>query len=292
MFNRFRAQAQALKSRFGGGWTAPRSNRDHLDATLAWLCRAQDAAKMGQTYDAGVSRAFHVRRRTWAASYPETTGYIIPTFYRYWRLTGNEEFRGRAVRMADWECDIQHPSGGVLAGALGESDQPTIFNSGQVIFGWARAFEIEGTERYRRSLLAAATWLCDTQDDDGCWRKFGSPLTHSRINAYNTRTAWALIRAYEVTGENRFQHCAIRNIDWALAQQLPNGWFPNNCLTDDRKPYVHTIAYAIRGILEAGLFLDVDRYVGAAALSADALAAALPADGRLPGRFDRDWRPR
>lgn len=87
-------------------------------------------------------------------AYPETTGYIIPTFYRYAALTGDNDVRERARRMADWEIEIQHPSGGVLAGALGDSDQPTVFNTGQVLFGWVRAFEEEGRRTLPRSSCA------------------------------------------------------------------------------------------------------------------------------------------
>jgi hypothetical protein len=121
-----------------------------------------------------VAQTWLVRSRRWAPSYPETTGYIIPTLYRYAAITGDEDCRARARRMADWEIDIQLPGGGVLAGALGDSDKPTVFNTGQVIFGWVRAFEEEQDERYRDAAVRASAWLCDIMDDDGCWRKFGS----------------------------------------------------------------------------------------------------------------------
>src|SRR3546814_14043228 len=122
--------------------------------------------------------AYEMRISDWSSdvcssdlSYPETTGFIIPTFYRYWHLTGRDDIRARAVRMADWECAVQHPSGGVLAGALGDSPEPTVFNTGQVLFGWVRAFEAEGTERYREAALRAATWLCAVQDAAARWRR-------------------------------------------------------------------------------------------------------------------------
>jgi hypothetical protein len=291
MWDKISRGTRVLKDRLGIGATRPRDNRVHLDAAIAWLCRAQDVPKKGGVRDDGVSQAFHLRGRFWAPSYPETTGYIIPTFYRYWRLSGNEDIRLRAIRMADWECEVQHASGGVLAGALGDSDQPTIFNTGQVLFGWATAFEEEGTPAYRDAAVKAATWLCDTQDSDGCWRKFASPLTNQTVNLYNTRSAWGLLRVYQITGRKRFLDCAVRNIDWALAQQHHNGWLPLNCLTDHERPLVHTIAYAMRGILEVGSFVGNDRYLESAVKIGDALTAAIPANGCLPGRFDASWRP-
>src|SRR5690349_531289 len=130
---------RALQEAVGLNSVVPRGTREHLDAVILWLKRAQDATGNG-----GVAQTFLVRQRKWAPAYPETTGYIIPTLYRYAALTGDTDSAARARRMADWECEIQLPDGGVLAGALGTSDQPTVFNTGQVLFGWVRAYEIEG----------------------------------------------------------------------------------------------------------------------------------------------------
>ena len=186
---------KALRDESQVSKSIPRSI-EHLHAAIAWLKHAQDVTGNG-----GVSQTYLVRSQHWAPSYPETTGYIIPTLYRYAALTGDDDSRLRARRMADWEIDIQHPSGGVLAGALGDSDQPTIFNTGQVIFGWVRAFEEEGDERYRQAAVSAADWLIKVMDEDGCWRQFGSPMTGKQINTYNTRTAWSLARVFNITGE-------------------------------------------------------------------------------------------
>lgn len=139
-----------------------------------------------------------------------------------------------------------------MARALGDSDQPTIFNTGQVLFGWVRAYEVEGDERYLKSAIRAADWLSDTQDEDGCWRRYDSPMTSRHVNTYNTRTALALARAYQMSDEQRYLDCAIRNCDWAMTQRNDKGWLAQNCLLDDTQPYVHTIAYAMRGLLEVG----------------------------------------
>ena len=56
------------------------------------------------TPDDGVSRSYvlrHMRsheRSGWLASYPETTGYIIPTFFAYAALTGKSTDTVRQVR--------------------------------------------------------------------------------------------------------------------------------------------------------------------------------------------------
>jgi hypothetical protein len=95
--------------------TTAADTRAHLKATIRWLCRAQDRCG-GQ----GVSAAYSLARG-WESPYPETTGYIIPTFYDYAMMTGQEEFRDRARRMADWEIAVQLPSGAVQAATWGRT---------------------------------------------------------------------------------------------------------------------------------------------------------------------------
>jgi uncharacterized protein YyaL (SSP411 family) len=193
--------------------------------------------------------------------------------------------------MADWEIDIQHPTGGVLAGALGDSDQPTIFNTGQVIFGWVRAFEEEQDERYRQAAVRAADWLIEVMDDDGCWRQFGSPMTGKQINTYNTRSAWSLARVFDITGDRRYLDAAVKNAEWAMTQRNAIGWLAQNCLQDSSQPFTHTIAYAMRGLLEIGLAAQREDLMAAARIIGDAMIANLPANGFMPGRFNEKWQP-
>jgi hypothetical protein len=281
-----RLKSLVLRDRLGLSLGPAEDNHRHLDAAIAWLKHAQDVTGNG-----GVAQTRLVKYLKWAPSYPETTGYIIPTLYRYATIANDADSRARARRMADWEIDIQHPTGGVLAGALGDSDQPTVFNTGQVIFGWVRAFEEEGDERYRTAAVRASAWLCDIMDADGCWRKFGSPMTGKHINTYNTRSAWSLARTHEITGEQRFLDAAVRNAEWALTQAKENGWLEQNCLQDSTQPFTHTIAYAMRGLLEIGAYAKHGDLIVAARKIGDAMVANLPGNGFLPGRFDNQWKP-
>lgn len=265
----------------------PPDPRAALDAMADWLARAQDAGGGG-----GVSANYDLQKRRWAGAYPETTGYIIPTLFNYADVSGRTEFRERAIRMADWETEIQLADGGVRAGTMdAKVVAPTIFNTGQVLFGWARAYQETGDERYRESLVRASDWLVEAQDEDGAWRRFASPVASHVLNTYNTRTAYGLAVAAQALGEDRYLEAARRNVVWALSRAEPNGWLPDNCLEDNEHPLTHTIAYAIRGILEVSLIAGDDQGVEIAMNMAQAVAATQRSDGALPGRLDRRWKP-
>ena len=166
-----RQKGLVLRDTLGIGMTTPVDNRVHLDAAITWLSLAP-------------GRDRQRRRRPDLPGPLATLGPVPPRDHRLHhshpvslRGAGRRRRPPRpARRMADWEIDIQLPGGGVLAGALGDSDQPTVFNTGQVIFGWC-AFEEERNEAYRDAAVRASAWLCDIMDDDGCWRQFGSPMT-------------------------------------------------------------------------------------------------------------------
>jgi uncharacterized protein YyaL (SSP411 family) len=111
------------------------------------------------------------------------------------------------------------------------------------------------------------------------------------VNVYDARTAWGLLEAFHITGQDPYRHAAVRNLEFVLTQQHPNGWFAHCCLDDDTRPILHTLAYTIEGLLEAGVLLHEPRYIQAAQKAADALLAHQRPDGSLAGRFDAQWQP-
>jgi len=272
----------------------PRETMVHLGAAAEWICAAQDAFD-----DGGVARSYSLiyqsffNRKGWIPSYPETTGYIIPTIFDYASLRGDKDIFKRVVKMADWECEVQMESGAVQGGTI-DTPRPTpaVFNTGQVIFGWLRAYEETEDKKYLDSAVRAGKYLLKTQDSDGAWRKNLTDFATDSIKTYtyNVRVAWALIKLSIVTRDTRYRDGAVLNLEHGLGQQLPNGWFKNDCLYNPSAPLLHTLAYTIRGILEAGVLLDKDEYIEKARMAADALMKVQAADGGIPGRLDRDWK--
>ncbi len=270
----------------GRGVWKPGPTEGHLHEAMEWLCRAQDA-----TPDAGVSRAFHARQG-WQPSYPETTGYIIPTFYDYAALTGQERFRQRARRMALWLLGEQLENGAMYGGTTAALQRtPTIFNTGMALQGLVRAYSETREGAIREAALSATRFLVESQDPDGAWRRYASRFAKRGEHVYHTRVAWALAEAGRLLGDAGATRAAERNIEWALTRQNDRGWFSHNDLVDDRVPLTHTIGYAARGILETSLIVGHREWIDMVRTTADALLKAQCADGSLPGRFDENWRP-
>lgn len=262
----------------------------HLTAAMAWLCRAQDACE-----GRGVSYGYDVRKG-WLPAYPETTGYIISTLCDYaFRMAASHEvaaeYERRARGLANWLVQVQLDSGGIQGGTVARSPHATVFNTGQVLDGWSRVLRERDDPEIRGALVRAAAWMVSMQDEDGCWRRGLSPLTQQSPATYNVRSAAMLLRSGELLGEREWRTAAIRNGDWVLTQQHENGWFENNCLTDNTKPLTHTVGYTLEGLLDMAITLQAERYLAAVIRASDALVPAVQEKGFLSGRLDSSWRP-
>ena len=263
----------------------PSEPLNHLRGAIDWLCRAQDA-RDGKADAGGVSAGWNFEHG-WLPSYPETSGYIVETFIAAARTLDRPELLARANRIVDWELSIQHADG-AFPGHFGEpGSHPVIFNTGQIMHGLLAASRQPGrTQECLEAAVRAGRWMARQQDADGCWRKFEHNDTP---HTYNTRATWALLATALVSGDAELEAAAVRNLDWALAQQRESGWFANNAFLPGHKPFTHTIAYAIRGFLECGVLLGREKYVNAALAAATALARVQRADGWLAGTYDERW---
>jgi hypothetical protein len=254
---------------------------------LNWIGRAQDCSV---THDGGIARHFSLVSG-WGPSYPETTGYIIPTVLKFARISGDQSLLDRGRRMLDWCLKIQFPNGAFQGGPIGaEPLVPVTFNTGQILLGLAAGAQEFG-EPYRTSMIRAADWLVQTQDADGCWRKNPSPFAAPGEKVYDTHVAWGLFEAARVLPEKHYERAALANVAWALTKQQGNGWFRDCCLTDATMPLTHTLGYALRGVLEAYRFTSDEKFLAAARLTADGLLSALRQDGFLPGSLFFNWKP-
>lgn len=255
-----------------------------IDGAIGWLCDAQDHSK---SQDGGVAREYSLTRK-WASSYPETTGYIIPTLLACASDGDPNGLRARSRRMLDWLVSIQLPSGAFQAGKIDSTPiTPVTFNTGQIVLGLASGETAFGI--YGSSLQRAADWLVGTQDTDGCWRRYPTPFAVPGEKTYETHVAWGLFEAARIYPNRGYAEAALKNLHWAIGKQRENGWLEDCCLTDPSRPLTHTLGYALRGLLEGYRFSSDAQLAAAARRTADGLLSALGDDGFLPGRLNPDW---
>ena len=259
-------------------------NVNNIDS-LEWMKQAQDYGMddgFSSHYEEGVG---------WHASYPEVTGYIIPTMIKIGKQNDDNDSVKRGIRAANWLLSIQNKSGSFNGRLVDEpTPTPVVFNTGMIIFGLLSVYRETNNTSYLNSAIRAGNWLVDIQESYGVWEDYNT-MNGNCIHMYHTRVSWALLELYDITKDEKYFITANRNLNFALENQLENGWFQNASLTDNNSesPLLHFVAYTIRGILESGIMLNNEYYIETAKKSAESFGRLVEENGTLYGRYDKDW---
>ena len=226
----------------------------HLQAAAEWLARAQDASP-----DGGVVGRYRLDRG-WTSSYPETTGYIVPTFLDLARCL-DAQYLERARRCVEFLLALQLPSGAFPTGEIAtNSTRPSPFNTAQIIHGLLRWHQHEGDPRSLSAARRAADWLMAVQESDGAWRRWAYLDVPAAYSAY--LACW-LVDLGLFCGDERYLASASRHLDWVLAQRFESGWIQRCGFTEqehvERVANLHTIAYTLAGLWRTGQGLRSSR---------------------------------
>ncbi|MFQ5453973.1 MAG: hypothetical protein ACE5D6_07275, partial [Candidatus Zixiibacteriota bacterium] len=92
-----------------------------------------------------------------------------------------------------------------------------------------------------------------------------------------------------VSNDGKYTDAGMKNIEYILKYRDDNGWFRNNCLSDPDQPLLHTICYAMRGILETGLLLENGSFINSVKTAADNLLIVSNKNSYIPGRLNNKW---
>lgn len=274
----------------------PRSGRpsrwaddEHLHAALGWLARAQDASS-----DGGVAGRYSLTAG-WSSSYPETTGYIVPTLLAAASEPGCGGFHERAERAIGFLLRLQLPDGGFPGGEVAENTtRPSVFNTAQILSGLVAWYRATGDPRSAEGAGRAATWLVAQQDDDGAWRRH---VYNDTATTYTAHASCWLAEAGLVFEERPFQDAARRHVEWVLSHvDRETGWVDlagfDATQHGERLAFTHTIAYTLWGILMVAELLDLPAGVRAVRRAGRAAADLIGATGWLPGVLDWRWHGR
>ncbi len=253
-----------------------------LQGAADWFCLAQD-----NSGDEGLG-SYHLVTG-WGRTYPETTGYIIPTLFALAERLQRPELADRAMRAANGLLKLQRPDGGWQGGRVGEDRPSVVFNTAQVVRGMLSVHQRTKDDRYLRAARKAGDWIVSAQEADGTW---GRSNFMGVARVYDSYVDAPLLQLYGITGEFSFKHAALRNLEWVVERQQPNGWFADadNTVRHNDRPIIHTIAYTIDGLADCGTLLNDVGLLDSAHRAAGPLRDIFLRDGRLNGRYDRSWQ--
>jgi len=205
---------------------------------------------------------------------------------------GNRDYAAAAENMAEWLVSLQSPEGwfpgGVWRGQTSAS--PSVFNTGQILFGLVEAVQRTRDPRFATSLKKAVEWLAREQDADGRWRRHAYHTSFSP--SYYAHVCWPLSRAARISGIELAERTAIQGLRAVLQDQLPNGAFSGWGFAPGKPAFTHTIAYTLQGCVESALLLGRwDEFGQPIEKPAMRLLRSLELSKQLAGAFDEQWKP-
>jgi hypothetical protein len=253
-----------------------------LSTAADWLCRAQD-----HSGDGGLGS--HHLLHGWGRTYPETTGYAIPTLLALADRLHRPDLEQRAVRAAETLLALQRADGGWQGGRVGEARESVVFNTAQVVRGMLAMHHRCGEARYLDAAVRAGNWIVATQEPDGSWSRSNFM---GRARVYDTYVDAPLLLLHQVTGNAALRAVAGRNLSWVAARQQANGWFADadNTVKHNDRPIIHTIAYTIDGLVECGELLGDGRWIDHGHAAGQVLRDRFLQQGRLNGRYNGHWK--
>ena len=259
------------------------SDEIHLQKTIQWL---EHAAENGK---GGVSSHFSLIKG-WLNPFPETTGYIIPTLFNYAEFSGNLKYSELAVKLTHWLCSVQLDNGACMQGAYNEKKEkgtPIIFNTGQNILGFVRAYNETKDEKFLYSAKKAGDFLIASTDSIGVWDK---NLHRGIKHTINVRCSWALLQLDQVIPNPEYVNVAEANLDWAIQQQTDNGWFHHGTSRYGGLPNTHFLAYTCEGLLESYKINMKQKYIDACIKTAYKMLKIFETRKMLYAFWDDQWK--
>lgn len=259
--------------------TTKRTSAETLELLVRWILEAQRT-------NGGIP-AYYSLLTGYSESYPEVTGYIVPTLYDFARATGDGRAAAAAERATQWLLALQMPTGAFPGGLHGAESSASVFNAGQILQGLVRADIETNRSEVRRAAIAAGDWLIDSQQPDGSWS--GPGAYQAASHTYYSMVAWSLAELSRRAGESRYGVAADKNLDWVLSHFRPSGWVAGINLRGHPN-YLHFIAYVLQGVLECAILRRRNDAIETIAKSAWVLLRKFETNKSLAGAYEADFK--
>lgn len=254
-------------------------------ATLQWLQRSFDVNN-GHGSSAYYSPLKHPFSK-WQRPYPETTGYIIETLLQYNTIYPELKLADTALGGGEWLLSLQLKNG-AFPGGYQRYDEPSVFNTGQIIIGLIKAYEYSLDKRYFKSFRKAVHWLIASLDETNTWRT-GAYVTNY-TPAYYTRVIWPVLMANIYLQEEKITE-RMRSTLVGYQQKVTSVYSVRDWSAfPGEKAFTHFIAYTIRGFMESAILLKDDNLFNVSKNMLEKGINVYKHDGRLAGSYDEEWK--
>ena len=223
----------------------------------------------------------------WSESYPETTGYLIPTLISANRILDNLDLITICHEQIGYFKSL-HLSNGAFK--IEKSvNKPLVFDTAQILFGLIKYSDEFQTDEIHELINSSYQWLCDTLDSDG-------QFTHSNYvknynPAYYARIVWPMLMAENYLNQNHSDK-TLALYNYLLSLHNANGTF-SKCSFDNQDTFfTHNLIYAYRGLWESSVLLNDSHIQKRLEDDLKNICTSIISTKHFNGEFNENWQHR
>ncbi len=251
--------------------------KDRILAALQWLRRSIEV-QGGRGSSAFYSPWRHPLKK-WAPAYPETTGYLLPTLARAEQYVDLPWITPLLSDCGEWLLEMALEEG-AFPELYGHTGKPSLFNTGQILFGLVEMWHRSKDVRYQFAIERALEWMLAVR-----WSERPQPT-------YYSRAWWGALVAARSLGDGQAELDIAEVLDELASRFRPNGALRAWGFAAHSRAYTHTIAYSLRGFYEAGKLLKRIDWADKVWNSLQQLEVLYRRHGKLAGMYDENWKGR
>ncbi len=221
----------------------------------------------------------------WAAPYPETTGYLIPTLLQGDRYLPDLGLSSLAEKQLHFFENLRTPEGGYHSNI--KSGKPIVFDVAQILLGCLTLVPyVDKPEELLQEIELTRDWLRDLLNDEGQF------ISHHYIEDYQptyySRIAWPLAFAENVI-DSKVSRRTKAMVDKILALQNDNHSFSDWGFRKGEAAYTHTIAYTLRGLWEYAEIVNSRSIKKQVTSTLKTLTTLIKNKNKVAATYDEKW---
>jgi len=258
---------------------------ESLTKTFSWIKASFEA-----TGDGGSAAYYHLGHG-WKSSYPETTGYLIPTLYEYSRYSIDSYWAELAHKAAEWLIKIQYKEGGWQGLQIGVPCEPRIFNTGMILDGMISAFLHQKDEKYLEAAIKGVDWIISKIGNNGLFISNNPVKGGWSADILVLSYAATVIQYLPADKQSKYLESIHNSMNSHLKFQAPNGWISASNFEDSfpDTAVLHVLGYAFDGLLVLFEVTGEQKYMDSAMAIAGELLSLYKTTGQIPSYIKSDW---
>ena len=217
---------------------------ESLELNLQWILNSINATS------GNGSAAYRWMWGKWGDTYPETTGYLIPTLLNANHHTDVFDIEASAKELIGFLISIQNENGSFPL-SVG-SNKVNVFDTAQILLGLSNAYERYKDDDILNSIQKCHIWLSDQFNRNG--KIPDNNLVEDYNPTYYLRIIWPLMFSGSILNVEVSNSLQMAYSKWA--QKISEGRVYDASFVPGDASYSHTVIYAVRGLIECDNFIQ------------------------------------